>query len=1307
MAKQRDEHRPDPEDPKKKGKPAREPREEEDEVLSAEDAEVVEEDVAEEPPPPPGAAPKKPAVQPTKLGRAPQPTKLAKKSSTPTMLQPGDEHAAAPAKKPDAGDEHIDELEEVIDAEEPSKPPKKAASMPDLSLDEQEADAEVIEIGDEDVLATDSGAGKPAAHAEVADDDLFAEEEVFEAEAASGPGKRSPTPGVPADEDVLAAEDVLEADEPSGPGAPMSAVGADLDFLTSEDVGKQAPVEDRTELLDQLSAMSEADEPTELTTKAALERTAAFEAGTEEMPADESSAVDLGKERPASERPSGVDELAEALESGVDLGDPGKKKPTVPDSDLDITSLMEEDEKAKALKETAAESDEDILGADKGKSAAAEEEDADKTVAFDDGVISEAAEDEEPVARKGARKADREEEAEEEITESAEEEEEVVSKKKGGTAVATKPRKPKYLRRWVGGFVLALLLVSGGTAATWYFSPDSIEQALELVPPSPNDHKGVFGHVLEYRKAKKELAGETSQRAQLQKDLDETKTQLAKVSQGEKAMSKAIAANKTKAGELRDLLVAEKVAPEGTDLTDVRKFILKALAERKEAEKFRSDIAESLDKNKILEKDKVDPASFDKAMKELGESKAILGAVNKKLEDAKIKESGEKGVEELIATKKQVEDKLGAVDKALTDAMVKDPGAKGVQELIITRKKLETERNDLDLAINQAHKELASAKAAPPGEPKKVLLAAIKTLRSRAESPVVVPLSQLVSALSGLGTGTGKLVEKGFNTAALLTEVNYYRLREPFILTPVRQLDTWLALLQDRSFNNLKSLDAAMKDAAYVRSKDAKAGADVRAKALYVTALALRNQEKYADARGTLEQAAKEAANLKDAPWTNLAAQSLKELTDSSAYYLPFATGLEEQGNLKGALGALDTGLKAIPADGRLLARRSLLRLEAARSQGKLAPETQTAIRTDAEAAANAPGAAAEGFYALGQLEEALEQWTKAEDDYRKALKAHKGSSEDANRYRIALARLLLLHDAVPTVATPPAPPPPAKEEKKEKSEEKKDEKKDKKKDEKKDKKDEKKDKKDEKKDKDDTKVGQAGGDARHSPLTTHHDYQSPLTTLLGLMLTGVQPAGDDEENPDTAARLKESIDLANELIKSSNPKTRGQGYMLLGQARAKQGKRTEGLQLYVKGMDLVHPGIASKDLDKMVQEHPAFQTPDSLARPNAFLAERQFGQGLHYYWNKQYAKAEEHFNAAVGFFKQDARYYYFLGLARYHQPGQLKRDAALFAFEQGARMEADDHPSASEVNMSLERLQGNLRRFVDQFRQKALLGAQ
>src|SRR5262249_39394865 len=409
---------------------------------------------------------------------------------------------------------------------------------------------------------------------------------------------------------------------------------------------------------------------------------------------------------------------------------------------------------------------------------------------------------------------------------------------------------------------------------------------------------------------------------------------------------------------------------EVADLQKLPSAVGAFLKDKKKMDNLVSGIATALD----IDMDKLDLGTFKRIVKDFTESKTNLAVINKKLEDAKFKD-----VDSLLAFKKDIEDKLTAVNKELADAMVKDPGAKGVQQLIASRKKLEADRDELDTALKTAYKELESAKLAPAkGDPRKQLLEAVKLARLKVESPLVVPLSQLAKSMSGLGTGTAGLIERSFDLAALLTEVNSYRIREPLVQTPVRQLDTWLALLQERQFKDAESLDAAGKAVAWVRSENAKTSKEARAKALYVHALILRNQEKYAEAKDVLQKTAKEIAGQKVA-WANLAEQSLKELTDSSVYYLPRADSLQEQGNLKGAREMLKAGRKGIPNEGGLRARRSLVRLELARPEGKLAADTQKEIRQDGEAAAKDAVAAAEAFFALGQLEETLAQWAKAE----------------------------------------------------------------------------------------------------------------------------------------------------------------------------------------------------------------------------------------------------------------------------------------------------------------------------------------
>ena len=1229
----------------------------------------------------------------------------------------------------------LDEVEEAAEiVEEPSTPPRKP--MPNLSLEKDNLpEADVVEEAEEiaeadEIVEADVLSDTPPAAA--VKEDLLAKE--VETPSGSGAVEVGEEDLLEEAEEVGQADGVAEAEvsKSEDSGSRLGEAAA-LDFLTAEDMGAE------------ISGAGKKAPPREP------------EAGKPKV-APSDSEVDLGGTEPTSERPSGVDEIAEALESGVDLhpdappgkaqeeidlhgksaedessavdlGAPAKKGKPPSDffADEDATEKIdareeeaeevaeeaeeigEDAEEAEEVAEDAdevTEADEVAAKAGKGAGKAKEVSEAGEATEIQDdlskafGDFQKVSEEEDQVkakdeateiedeAAKAFEEADEEaakawskDEAEEagkagkEATEEALEDEAAVAKPKakvdkkaaakaavkedeekeedeedsGRTAVARKVRKPKYMRRWFGGFMLALILIGGAAAGIWYLAPEVLDDWLAMVPPSPRDDKkaSIIGNINEYKKAKKDLAGSKDTVAKLQNEVKTKETELSTANKENKNLT-------TKISGLQETEKAASDAAKLLEVADLQKLpnaIGAFLKDKRKMDSLVSGIATALD----IDMDKLDLGTFKKIVKDFTESKTNLAVINKKLEDAKFKD-----VDSLLAFKKDIEEKLTAVNKELADAMIKDPGAKGVQQLIASRKKLEADRDDLDSAIKTAYKELESAKLAPPkGDPRKQLLEAVKLARLKVESPLVVPLSQLAKSMSGLGTGTASLIERSFDLAALLTEVNYYRIREPLVQTPVRQLDTWLALLQDRRFNDAQSLDAAGKAVNWVRSENAKTSKEARAKALYVRALILRNQEKYAEAKELLQKTAKEIAGQKVA-WANLAEQSLKELTDSSVYYLPRADSLQEQGNLKGALEMLNAGLKAIPNDGRLLARRSLVRLELARPQGKLAADVQKQIRQDGEAATKDAVAAAEAFFALGQLEETLGQWAKAEDDYRLALKAHKGNAEEASRYRIALARTLLMHDR------PPAPleEPPAKEKEK----------------------------------------GAAD-------TSTKSDCQSNWQSVIGnlqsaiavMLMTGVQPGGvDDEETPEAKARLKESIELAKELIKSENPKTRGQGYMLLGQAYSKQGLRTKGLQEYVKGLQLLNPGVASKDLDKLVQDHPAFQQPDSLSQPNPYLAERHFGRGLHYYWEKKYPEAEEQFKAAIGYFKKDPRYHYYLGLSRLPQKGKLKRDGAIFAFEQGARLEQENPQSGYEVNASLERVQGELRNQLNRYRQKA-----
>ena len=76
-------------------------------------------------------------------------------------------------------------------------------------------------------------------------------------------------------------------------------------------------------------------------------------------------------------------------------------------------------------------------------------------------------------------------------------------------------------------------------------------------------------------------------------------------------------------------------------------------------------------------------------------------------------------------------------------------------------------------------------------------------------------------------------------------------------------------------------------------------------------------------------------------------------------------------------------------------------------------------------------------------------------------------------------------------------------------------------------------------------------------------------------------------------------------------------------------------------------------------------------------------------------------FTQAVRWYNQDARYQYFLGLSQLAQKTNVKRDAAIFSFEQGARIEAKQPMRVGEINASLERIQGELRQVLNSHRYK------
>src|SRR5207248_10291542 len=99
---------------------------------------------------------------------------------------------------------------------------------------------------------------------------------------------------------------------------------------------------------------------------------------------------------------------------------------------------------------------------------------------------------------------------------------------------------------------------------------------------------------------------------------------------------------------------------------------------------------------------------------------------------------------------------------------------------------------------------------------------------------------------------------------------------------------------------------------------------------------------------------------------------------------------------------------------------------------------------------------------------------------------------------------------------------------------------------------------------------------------------------------------------------------------------------------------------------------------------------------PNPALAERHFGRGAHLFWQRNYAAAEREFDEALRYFPSDARYLWFLGLARYQQGKSSYHED----FRQAAALEQSGSPNRAEVNAALERVQGPVRGVLGRYRQ-------
>jgi tetratricopeptide (TPR) repeat protein len=238
--------------------------------------------------------------------------------------------------------------------------------------------------------------------------------------------------------------------------------------------------------------------------------------------------------------------------------------------------------------------------------------------------------------------------------------------------------------------------------------------------------------------------------------------------------------------------------------------------------------------------------------------------------------------------------------------------------------------------------------------------------------------------------------------------------------------------------------------------------------------------------------------------------------------------------------------------------------------------------------------------------------------------------------------------------------------------------------------------KKDDKKadDEDKKKDDEKGKDKEDKGKDKEKDTAAPAEffPLTAALTVAVPLPGDDEEDRPTPD-LDEAIKLAEQAIREGNP----EGHLVKALALARKNRWTEAVLEYSKGLEKFDKDPEhAKALRFLMENHPALRIPDGNVPVDPISAEKHYALGQRLFWTRQYAAAEKEFVNAVRYNDQDARFMYFLGLARLNQG---KRAFAEASFRRGGMLEQANKPASATVSSVLERVQGPDRQLLNKYR--------